>query len=371
MYITALVQRELSQKDGDALVTEAKQAVAAEEQNLEPDLALLTTADFEVLAPTATQRGEETVRAMQATLLSDTGNPNLTDQQMQHMILDGIADMQLAEHLAIQSHKVRMRGYHKIAAATAGGPQEGFTQFMGEMFCGSIKSSTTQSSTQGGEDAETQPRSRAPSPSVRSTTSADQEEYCPLDQCKLVYPITADTLTMSGVPSEFVSSRTEDGHYGCLFGDCTMVLSGKPAAATHVRRKHLGIAIGCRHCSKRYYKPGGWVDHMKNKHPSLSRSQWFADPESGDPSSVVVEPDPHAAAAQVAKALAEKIYPKAEASKRPLKKDEDGAPAEKTYPGAEAPKRPLEEEEGGTTTDSDVVIVEAKTTAPKPKKRKE
>ena len=161
-----------------------------------------------------------------------------------------------------------------------------------------------------------------------------------------------------------------------------------------MRRKHLGIAIGCRHCNKRYYKPGGWADHMKNKHPSLSRSQWFADPKSGDPSSVVVEPDPHAAAAQVAKALAEKIYPKAEASKRPsaekdgalaektypkaevpkrpLEEEEDGALAEKTYPRAEAPKRPLEEEEeGGATTDSDVIIVEAKTTAPKPKKRKE
>ena len=114
MHITALVQRELSQKDGDALVAEAKQAVAAEEQNLEPDLALLTTADFEVLAPTATQRGQETVRAMQATLLSDTGNPNLTDQQMQHMVLDGLADMQLAEHLAIQSHKIRMRAITRL-----------------------------------------------------------------------------------------------------------------------------------------------------------------------------------------------------------------------------------------------------------------
>ena len=109
---------------------------------------------------------------------------------------------------------------------------------------------------------------------------------------------------------------------------------------------------------------------MKNKHPGLSRSQWFADPESGDPSSVVVEPDPHAAAAQVAKALAEKIYPKAAAPKRPLE-EEDTALAEKTYPKAEAPTHPPEEEEGGATTDSDVVIVEVKTAAPKPKKRKE
>ena len=370
MHITALVQRELSQKDGDALVAEAKAAVAAEEQNLEPDLALLTTADFEVLAPTATQRGEESVRAVQASLLADTGCPNLTDQQMQHMILDGIADMQLAEHLAIQSHKIRMRGYHKIAAATAGGPQEGFTQFMGEMFCGSIKSSSARSTTQGGGDAETQPPSRAPSPSVRSTTSADQEEYCPLDQCKIVYPISADTLSMSGVPSEMVSPRRADGYYGCMYGGCGMKMSGKPAAAAHVRRQHLGIAIGCRHCSKRYYKSGGWGDHMKNKHPEVPRAQWFADPEAGDPSSVVTEPDPHAAAAQVAKALAEKIYPEATALKRPLK-EEDTASAEKTYPEAEAPTHPPEEDEGSATTDSDVVIVEAKTTAPMPKKRRE
>ena len=132
-----------AQKDGNALVAEAKAALAADEENLEPDLALLTTADFEALAPTATQRGEETVCAVQAALLADTGCPNLTDAEMQHIVLDGIANMQLGEHLSIQGHKLRLRGYNKISAATAGWPQEGFAEFMGQMFCyGSMMGST-------------------------------------------------------------------------------------------------------------------------------------------------------------------------------------------------------------------------------------
>ena len=264
------MQKELSQKDGDALVAEAKRAVAAEEANLEPDLALLTTADFEALAPTSTQCGQETVRATQAMLLADTGNPHLTDEQMQALILDGVADMQMAEHLAIQSHRTRLRGYNKIAAATAGGPQSGFSEFMGQMFCGSLASGSSRSTTQGGGDVEGEPRSpaarsRPPSPAARSTASVDVDDFCPLEECKIVYPTSADNLTMSGVPAEFLSPRTSDGHYGCLYGECGSKMSGKPAAASHVRRKHLGIAIGCHVCGRRYYKRrGGWTISNQN-----------------------------------------------------------------------------------------------------------
>ena len=106
------------------------------------------------------------------------------------------------------------------------------------------------------------------------------------------------------------------------------------------------------------------MDHFKSKHADLPRDQWWVNPEAGDASCSVNEPDPHAAAKVIAKVVAASIHPSAS---KPV------APVEKTYPGAEAPKRPREEEEeeGGTTTDSDVVIVEAKTTAPMPKKRKE
>ena len=90
----------------------------------------------------------------------------------------------MAEHLAIQSHRTRLRGYNKIAAATAGGPQSGFSEFMGQMFCGSLASGSSRSTTQGGGDVEGEPRSpaarsRPPSPAARSTASMDVDDFCP------------------------------------------------------------------------------------------------------------------------------------------------------------------------------------------------
>ena len=171
-------------------MAEAKAALAREEEHIEPDLALLATADFEDLAPTVTQRGEETVRAVQAALLADTGCPNLTDAEMQQMVLDGISDMQLGEHLSIQGHKVRLRGYNKISAALAGGPQEGFAEFIGQMFCyKSISGSTATRESLAGDDEGPTPRSRAPSPAARSSTSTkDIPDFCDLSECKVVYP---------------------------------------------------------------------------------------------------------------------------------------------------------------------------------------
>ena len=205
-------------------------ALARGEEHIEPDLALLATADFEAMAPTVTQRGEETVRAVQASLLADTGCPNLTDAEMQHMVLDGIADMQLGEHLSIQGHKVRLRGYNKISAALAGGPQEGFAEFVGQMFCYKSITGSTATRESLADDDEPAPRSRASSPAARSSTSTkDMPDFCELGECKVVYPSSADTLTMSGVPAEFLSPRRDDGYYGCLYGDCDVKISGKPA----------------------------------------------------------------------------------------------------------------------------------------------
>ena len=343
------MQKELSQKDGDALVAEAKAALAREEEHIEPDLALLATADFEDLAPTTTQRGEETVRAVQAALLADTGCPNLTDAEMQQMVLDGISDMQLGEHLSIQGHKVRLRGYNKVSAALAGGPQEGFAEFLGQMFCYKsiiTGSSATRESLVDDED-NTAPRSRASSPAARSTTSTkDIPDFCELSECKIVYPTSADTITMSGVPAEFLSPRADNGYYGCLYGDCDVKISGKPAASSHVRRKHLGIALGCKICHRRYYKPTGWHDHMKAKHADVPRAQWFADPEVDERPKKLEESETRAAAASLAEALAARIHPD---SVNPKPEPETEAAAEE-----------------GTTTDSDCMIVEG----PLPKKSK-
>ena len=49
--------------------------------------------------------------------------------------------------------------------------------------------------------------------------------FCELNKCKVVYPSSADTLTMSGVPAKFLSPRRDDGYYGCLYGDCDVKIS--------------------------------------------------------------------------------------------------------------------------------------------------
>ena len=153
-----------------------------------------------------------------------------------------------------------------------------------------------------------------------------------------MYPTSADTS------AEFLSPRGDDGYYGCLYGDCDVKISGKPAASSHVRRKHLGIALGCKICHRRYYKPTGWHDHMKAKHNDVPRAQWFADPETDDLPKKLEVSETRAAAASLAEALAARIHPD---SSKPKPEPEDVA-------------------EEGTTTDSDCVIVEG----PLPKKSK-
>ena len=90
----------------------------------------------------------------------------------------------------------------------------------------------------------------------------------PCPNARLCFPLNAETLPTSGVPVEYISARFSDGSYGCLWEDCDHKSSSRPAIATHIRRKHLGIALGCKLCpAKQFFKHGSWQDHMKKSHP--------------------------------------------------------------------------------------------------------
>ena len=266
----------------------------------EPDLALLTTADFEELGATATARGRASILATQQALFADTQCAQLTDAQMQELCADGLSDLQMSEHLAIQSHKARLRGYGKIAVATSGGPEFGFSEFLGQLFCyPSVPGSKATDVTAGPSTSHPGTPARPGSP--RSTASTDFPDFCSLNECKVVFPTGEKALTMTGVLGEWVSPRSSDGHYGCLFGDCPARISGKPNCATHIRRVHLGVAIGCRHCDKKYFKPKGFLDHMRQKHPELPEAQWYEDPVT--PS----DPKVQAAASTLAEAAVQDV----------------------------------------------------------------
>ena len=101
---------------------------------------------------------------------------------------------------------------------------------------------------------------------------------------------------------------------------------------------------------------------MKSKHSDLPRAQWWVNPEAGEASCSVNEPDPHAAAKAIAKVVATSIHPGA--SKPTIPESSTPEPATSKPP-------PVEEEEGGATTDSNVMIVETGTNVPPPKKRKQ
>ena len=294
--MTRLLTQEFAQSTSDELVADAAKALKEGAADLEPDLFLLTQADFKSLGPSATEHGRKSVLAMQAALLQDAGDPGITEKDMQSLCVDGLNDLNLSDLFMEKAIKLRRRGMAKIYTATAGGPEEGFSDFLAEIYApagSGSKTATPARPTQGSEPAksttttvESEPVV-APSPAP-SSTAGDQEDFCPLSECKIVFPLNAETLPTSGVPVEYISAHFSDGSYGCLWEDCDQKASSRPACATHIRRKHLGIALGCKLCpAKQFYKHVSWSDHMKKSHPGVPPSEWYMNPSEGIQSSHV------------------------------------------------------------------------------------
>ena len=153
---------------------------------------------------------------------------------MQALILDGVADMQMAEHLAIQSQGTRLReGIIKLLQPLPGAHRVALAEFMGQMFCGYWIWHSVRKPLPGAplRLEEMLRRNLVPEPVIAPPPQLVQllpwtyDDFCPLEECKLIYPTSADNLTMSGVPAEFLSPRTSAGYYGCLFGDCGKEIS--------------------------------------------------------------------------------------------------------------------------------------------------
>ena len=55
------------------------------------------------------------------------------------------------------------------------------------------------------------------------------------------------------------------------------------AMSTHLRKVHLGHAIGCRYCDWRSYRGTNWIDHMKKFHGSKREDEWYVSPDKPQP----------------------------------------------------------------------------------------
>ena len=105
------------------------------------------------------------------------------------------------------------------------------------------------------------------------------DDLCSLAKAIWVYPLDKDSLNEMGVPVEFLIKReswkTLSGAsvYVCNHAKCQVppFYAQSPAGIySHIRRKHLGIALACPYCKdKAFWNSKGWKTHMERHHADL------------------------------------------------------------------------------------------------------
>ena len=135
----------------------------------------------------------------------------------------------------------------------------------------------------------------------RSSTSSSKHKVahptrggmCNLDSAEVYYPQSSDegNHLHAGVDSCFISSRKSSTHtasagYSCLFSqimkddgkivpDCDVISTTKGQLSTHIHQFHLGVAVGCYVCGRRWWSAATWMEHMKKSHPDLGTDAYY------------------------------------------------------------------------------------------------
>ena len=118
------------------------------------------------------------------------------------------------------------------------------------------------------------------------TPTIEASNICLLKDAKLVFPFSSGTLSATGVPDQFILDNmpvgpTRQSSYHCLYGDCEFTGFQMDTTCTHIRRKHLGIAIQCPFCTagkSRWWSTLPDKPHMRKCHPALPLESWYAPP---------------------------------------------------------------------------------------------
>ena len=107
----------------------------------------------------------------------------------------------------------------------------------------------------------------------------DQEKYpskCNLKEAELFFPMSASTLHDTGVDAKYIGTREGlsgyKGLYCCLFEGCDFGAQVRANTLSHIRRVHLGHAVGCRYCpTHAWWQARTWSDHMTHTHPDVPK----------------------------------------------------------------------------------------------------
>ena len=124
--------------------------------------------------------------------------------------------------------------------------------------------------------------------------STKYPDKCSRDEAQLFFPTSQETMHDTGVPAKYIGSRENlpqyKGLYCCLFDSCDYGAQVRASTCSHLRRVHLGHAIGCRYCpAKGWWQARYWVNHMKSQHPDLPRFEVVVLPPN--PEAVKIEPE--------------------------------------------------------------------------------
>ena len=96
---------------------------------------------------------------------------------------------------------------------------------------------------------------------------------CALSQADLVYPVDEDSKHQTGVDKKLIGYRQKlagyRGAYECLWKDCDYAAQTRGVVCSHLRRVHLGKALGCPFCPKKaWFQTRYWANHMEKEHPA-------------------------------------------------------------------------------------------------------
>ena len=123
-------------------------------------------------------------------------------------------------------------------------------------------------------------------PQTLQQIKATKEKYktkCSLAEAELVYPTSFETKHQTGVDKELIGQREKlpgyKGAYECLFKGCEYAAQTRGVVCSHIRRTHLGRALGCLYCpQKAWWQARYWTDHMNDFHAGQERYDQVALP---------------------------------------------------------------------------------------------
>ena len=121
-------------------------------------------------------------------------------------------------------------------------------------------------------------RKASSSSTLRAKKTGDDEfpNKCSLEEAQLYFPTNLDTMHQTGIPSFWIGDRIKlggyKGCYPCQGSDCEYVAQTRGVLCTHIRRVHLGFALGCRLCpEKAWWQARYWSEHMDKVHSDVPK----------------------------------------------------------------------------------------------------